>query len=256
LSSLEALAEERDRLRLEAREILDEMRKDRVKLVKLRSELQSLRKARDELNETVRALKKNRDQLRDSSRKKITSLKNLRKKSGKTFEGVRAEHDMAQLEWHAQTTSLEKEEEKQLMAKIQGLEAKVDSYKKVQLLSQKVDKDRNEADDLHARVQELAKTSQAHHEDILHLTEKFREVRQKLDDQGKRLDEVKARTREVSEKYFQTMTMTREADRVTEQEKAKAHKESLKSSAKKKLSQGEKVSLHELGALLGEEEEE
>ena len=256
---LTALADERDKLRLEERELTDQMRETRAKLAKLRPEIQSLRKNRDDLNETVKALKKNRDELRDAAKKNIAKLKGLRKISGRTMEGVQAEHEMAQLEWQVQTASLDKEQEKRLMTKIKTLESKVDSYKKIQRLSQKVDENRQEADELHAKIQELAQASQTHHEEITRLGERFHELKLKLDDQTKRLDEVRGRVKEVSQKYFSMMTMSKEADRIAQSEKAKAHKESLKESAKKKLSQGEKVSLHELGALLeeeGEKEEE
>ena len=254
------MADERDNLRLEAREILDQTRETGTKLVKLRAELQILRKTRDELNETVKALKKNRDQLRDSAKKNITTLKGLRKSSVRTMEGVQAQHEMARLEWQVQTAPLDREEEKRLMTKMRTLESKVDSYKKIQRLSRKVDKDRTEADELHEKIQELAQASQTHHEEIVRQGERFRELRQKLEDQKKQLDEVRGRVREVSQKYFSMMTATKEADRIAQLEKAKAHKEILKESAKKKLSQGEKLSLYELGALLGsgegEDEEE
>lgn len=254
MTGVDVLADERDRLRIEEREIIDQMRESRSKLAKVRTELQSLRKNRDELNETVRALKKDRDELRNAARTSITKLKGLRKVSGRTFEGVRAEHEMAQLEWKIQTAPLGKEEEKRLMVKVKTLETKVGSYKRIQRLSQEVDKGRKEADDLHGRIQELAEASQKHHEEILRVGEKFHELRQKLDDQEKRLDEVRGRTREVSQKYFSIVTMTREADKVAQAQRQKAHKEGLKESAKKKLSKGERVSLHELGALLEEGE--
>jgi len=253
MTNIDALADERDSLRLEEREIIDQIRETRAKLAKMRTELQSLRKNRDELNETVRALKKDRDELRTAAKLGITTLKGLRKVSGRTFEGVRAEHEMAQLEWKIQTAPMGKEEEKQFMAKVKMLETKVGSYKRIQRLSQEVDRERNEADELHGRVQQLAETSQKHHEEILSLGEKFHELRQKLDDQEKRLGEVRGRAREATQKYFSIVTMTREADRIAQAERQKAHKEGLKESAKKKLSKGEKVSLHELGALLEEE---
>lgn len=254
MTSVDELGDERNRLRIEEREILDQMRETRVKLAKSRTELQSLRKNRDELNETVKALKKHRDQLRNAAKTSVTTLRELRKTSGRTFEGVRAEHEMAQLEWKIQTETLGKEEEKRLMANVKTLETKVVSYKRIQRLSEKVDRDRTEADEVHGRIQQLAQVSQKHHGEIVGLGEKFHELRQKLDDQRKRLDEVHERAKEVSQKYFSILTMTREADKLAQLKRQKAHKEGLKESAKKKLSQGESVSLHELGALLGEEE--
>lgn len=255
MTSADELGDERNRLRIEERRILDEMSETRAKLGKLRTELARLRKNRDELNETVRALKKNRDELRSAAKTSVAALKELRRISGRTFEGVRAEHEMAQLEWKIQTATVGKEEEKSLMAKVKALETKVNSYKRIQRLSQEVDKEREEADEMHGRIQEFAQASQKHHEEILGLGEKLQELRQKLVEQEKRLDRVRGRTKEVSQKYFSIVTMTREADKVLQLKRQKAHKESLKESAKKKLSQGESVSLHELGALLDDEED-
>jgi uncharacterized coiled-coil DUF342 family protein len=41
---------------------------------------------------------------------------------------------------------------------------------------------------------------------------------------------------------------------MTQRQKEETHKQNLKEAAKKKLSQGEKLSLHELGALYEDEE--
>ena len=58
MTNIDALADERDSLRLEEREIIDQIRETRAKLAKMRTELQSLRKNRDGLNETVRPLRR------------------------------------------------------------------------------------------------------------------------------------------------------------------------------------------------------
>ncbi len=162
---------------------------------------------------------------------------------------------MSQLEWKAQTAPFSKEEEKRLMAKIRNLESKVVSYKKVQRLSQDVDTNRMEADEIHARIQEIAQSSQKHHEEIVRLGSKFQELRDKVESQQLKLDEVRGRVREVSQKYFSMVTMSRESDKIVRAKKEKVHKETLKESAKKKLSQGEKVSLQELSALYEDEGE-
>ncbi len=232
------------------------MREIKTKLVKLRGELQALRKTRNELNDTVKALKRNRDELRDLAKKNVVNLKRLRKATGRTIEGIRAQHDMAELEWKIQTSILEREEEKRLLARVKNLESKVDSHKKIQHLSATVDTERDEAGKLHEKIQEVARASQAHHEDILSLGERFTQLREKLDEQAKILSEIRARKRDVTQKYFSIMTMTRQADKISQTQREKAHKDSLKETAKKKLAHGEKLSLHELGALYDDETEE
>ncbi len=255
MDSLEELADERDRLRREEREVLVEIGKTRSKLEKLRTELQTLRRTRDELNETVRALKKTRDEHRELAKRSLASLREIGRAPKGVDDPSRAEKELAQLEWKIQTDSLEKEEEKRLMAKIRVLESKVGVHRKSQRLSEDITKQRREADELHAKVQALASESQTHHLEIVSLGDEFQELRLKLEEQKKTLDDVRIRAAEANRKYAYLRSASRQVERISQAEKEKAYRESLKEAAKKKLSQGGKVSLEELGALYGEDEE-
>ncbi len=255
LDSLEELADEHDRLREEERKILSDLTETRMKVAKLRAELQTLRKTRDGLNETVRALKKSRDELRDSSRRSLVSLRELVKLTRGTDEGSRAEREMADLEWKIQTTSLEKDEEKRLLNRVRVLEAKVGAHRKTRKLSEEVGSYRKEADEIHGKIQELAAQSQQYHLEVVSLGERFDELRQKQEEQKRALDEVRMKSMEVGRKYASLRTMTMQSERISQKEKEKAYKENLKEMAKRKLSQSGKVSLEELGALMGDEEE-
>lgn len=255
LDSLEELADERDRLREEERTIHSELANTKVKLAKIRGELQALRKTRDELNETVRALKKSRDQLRDSSKRSLTSLRELVALSKGTDEGSRAEKEMADLEWKIQTSSLEKDDEKRLLNRIRVLETKVGAHRKTRKLSSEVEKYRKEADEIHRKIQELAAQSQQYHLEVVALGDTFDGLRQKQEEQMKVLDEVRAKSNEVSRRYESLRAMTVQSERISQREKAKVYKENLKEMAKRKLSQSGKVSLEELGALMGDEED-
>ncbi len=254
LENLDELADERDRLRVQEREALDRLNDSRAKLSRVRIELQNLRKTRDELNETVKALKKSRDELRESARKSLASLKDIHKVSKNLREGTQAQHELTELEWKIQTSSLEKEEEKRLMARIRVLETKVGAQKRTRNLQDNVTKNRLEADELHVRVQELAARSQAHHEDTVKLGEVFQALKSIADEQRKALDEVRARSSEIRQKFFSMRTVTAAAERKAQMEKEKAHKQSLREEAKRKLSQGGRVSLEELEALYGDDE--
>jgi len=255
LDSLEELADERDRLREEERRILSDLAETRTKMAKLRPQLQELRKTRDELNETVRALKKTRDELRDSSRRSLVSLRELVKLTHGTDEGSRAEREMAELEWKIQTSTLEKDEEKRLLNKVRLLEAKVGAHRKTRKLSEEVGKYRAEADEIHSKVQGLAAQSQQYHLDVVSLSEGFERLRERQEDLKTSLGDIRAKSLEVGHKYSSLRTTTMQSEKVSQKAKEKAYKDNLKAAAKKKLDRGSKVSLEELSALMGDEEE-
>jgi uncharacterized coiled-coil DUF342 family protein len=255
LDSLDELADERDRLRDEEKNILSDMAQIRAKLSKIRPELQDLRKSRDELNETVRALKKSRDELRDSSRRSLVSLRDLLKLTHGTDEGSRAEREMADLEWTIMTSSLEKDEEKLLLNKVRRLETKVGAHRKTKKLFEEVSKHRADADDIHNKIQELAAQSQQYHEEVVSLSEGFDKLREKQDELRRSLEDVRAKSLEIGSKYTLLRNSTLQSEKVSQKAKEKAFKENLKEAAKKKLDKGGKVSLEELTALMGEEEE-
>ncbi len=256
MESLEELADQRDQLKEEERKILAELGGTQAKATKLRDELHTLRKNRDDLNETVKALKKTRDELRDSSRESLSKLREIVNLTKGTDEGSRAERKMADLEWEIQTSTLDKEEETRLLNRIRILEKKVGVHRKSRKLSEQIGKYRIEADEIHAKIQDLAAQSQAYHLEVVEAGEKFQDLRDKLDGQRKMLDEIRLKASEVGRKYAVLRTSTMQAERVSQREKEKAFKESLKETAKKKLSEHGKVSLEELGALMGDENEE
>ena len=254
MTNIDSLAEERQRIKNEERKLLGALSEARGKLDKTRAELQEKRKTRDDLNETVRALKKTRDGLRDEARKNITKLKTLQKTSPKLLQAVTAEHDLQELEWQVQTAPLSKDEEKRAMVKVAALEKQVTASKKILRLRDDVTKEHKEADELHLKIQELAEQSQQHHEEIVILSERFDALKIKQDEVRKSLNQLRGEYKDADEKYQVVRKSIDLADKMTQRQKEAAHKQSLKEAAKKKLSQGEKLSLHELGALYEDEE--
>jgi uncharacterized coiled-coil DUF342 family protein len=254
MTNLDTLADERQRIKTDERKLLGALAEARSKLDKTRTELQESRKTRDELNETVRALKKTRDNLRDKARQNITKLKTLQKTAPKLLQSVTAEHELQQLEWQVQSAPLGKEEEKRLMIKIRALEIQVTASKKILRLRDDVTNDNKEADALHAKVQELAEESQKHHEEIVILSERFEALKIKQEDVRKSLSQLRGEYKDTDEKYQVVRKSIDLADKMTQRQKEETHKQNLKEAAKKKLSQGEKLSLHELGALYEDEE--
>ena len=254
MTNIDSLAEERERIKNEERKLLGALAEVRGKLDKTRTELLESRKTRDELNETVRALKKTRDGLRDDARKNITKLKMLQKTSPKLLQAVTAEHDLQQLEWDVQTSPLSKDEEKRAMMKIATLEKQVTASKKIFKLRDDVTMEHKEADELHAKIQELAEQSQQHHEEIVILSERFDALKIKQDEVRKSLNQLRGEYRDADEKFQVIRKSIDMAEKMSQRQKEALHKQNLKEAAKKKLSQGAKLSLHELGALYEEEE--
>lgn len=256
MNKLDQLDDERQTLRIELRKNLDKLNETRTKLAKVREELQQLRKTRDGLNDTVRALKQARDRLRDSSKEKLTTLRKVLKRMADRPHASIAEKELASLEWQAQTTTMEKDDELRLMTKIRGLEIKVSGYHKVLKLRDEITKQREEADQIHARIQELAAESQKHHEDIVQLSEAFQALRTKRDEQQKTLNDLRARANEINANFVELRNELTGDEKRIRREKEEALKTALKGEAERKLSKGEKLTLHELGALYGGEGEE
>lgn len=251
MSTIDKLADERDSLRAAQRKVSDELNQTRTKVRTIRDELQKLRKQRDDLNDNVRELKKTRSLLQTESRHELTILNQLLRKMADRPHASLAEKELADLEWKFQTESLDKDEEKKIMLRIRGLETKVTAYHKVQKLRNEITKKREEADNVHGRIQELASESQKHHEEIMELSKVYEKLRLRQADQFGRLQQLRMKIGEVNEQYVDVKHTLSETEKRIQLEKEEAYKEGLKSSAKKKAGQGEKLSLHELAALLG-----
>src|SRR5881296_4304215 len=249
VSKIDELDDQRQKLRMDLRKSLDKLNETRAKLSKVREELQQLRKTRDGLNDTVRALKQTRDRLRDTSKEKLAALRELLKKMSDRPHASIAEKELAALEWQVQTSPLEKDEEKRLMTRIRSLEIRVTGYHKVLKLREDITKQREEADQMHARIQELAAESQKHHADIVQLSEAFQTLRLRREEQQKTLDDLKRRTAETNQKFLQLRNTLTDDERKEQRQKGEALKEALKDKAQKKLVKGGKLTLQELSVL-------
>ena len=249
MSEIDKLDDERQQLRIEHSKSLDQLNETKIKLQKVREELQNLRKTRDGLNDTVRALKQTRDKLRDTSRARLATLRELLKKMSDRPHASIAEKELAALEWQVQTSPLGKDDEKRLMTKIRSLEIRVTGYHKVLKLRDDITKQREEADQIHARVQELAAESQKHHADIVQLSEAFQTLRLRREEQQKTLDDLKQRTADTNQKFLQLRNTLTDDERREQRQKGEALKDALKDTAQKKLSKGGKLTLQELSAL-------
>ncbi len=255
MSKIDELDDERQRIRLELRNSLDKLSETRTKIVQFREELQEVRKTRDGLNDTIRALKKQRDTLRDSSKEKLGALREVLKKMSDRPHASIAEKELATLEWQVQTETLDKEAEKKMMTKIRGLEIRVTGYHKVLKLREDITKQREEADQIHARIQELAKESQKHHEDVVQLSEAFQALRTKREVQQKNVDELRRKASEANLQFIELRNELTDDEKRMQRQKEEALKAARKDEAQRKLGKGEKLTLQELGALYEGDEE-
>ena len=254
MSKLDQLDDERQRLRIELRKSQDKLNETRAKIAKVREELEQLRKMRDGLNETVRELKQTRDRLRDSSNEKLATLRELLKRMSERPHASIAENELSALEWQVQTSPLDKDQEKQLMTKIRGLEIRVSGYHKILKMREDITKQRGESDDVHARIQELAAESQKHHENFVQLSEAFQALRARRDEQLKTFESIRARVAEINAHFVELRNEKTDDEKRMQREKEEALKEALKGAAQRKLTKGEKLTLQELGALYGGED--
>lgn len=255
ISTIDDIADKREGFRVELRKISDELSQTRAKTRDVRTELQKLRTTRDKLNDNVRALKETRNILQKESKETLAVLRELLKKMADKPHASLAEKDLADLEWKVQTSPMNKDEEKKMMLKIRGLETKVTAYHKVQKLREEAIKKREEADNVHARIQELAAESQGHHQQIVQLSEAFEKLRARQEIQQKSLDEIRQKMTEANRKYLDLKNSLTESEKKIQRQKEEAFKEVMKTTAKKKAGQGEKLTLYELAALLGEDEQ-
>jgi uncharacterized coiled-coil DUF342 family protein len=136
------------------------------------------------------------------------------------------------------------------------LEIRVTGYHKVLKLREDVMKQREDADQMHSRIQELAAESQKHHADIVQLSEAFQTLRVRREEQQKTLDDLKRRTAETNQKFLQLRNTLTDDEKRIQRQKGEALKEALKDTAQRKLSKGGKLTLQELSVLYEGTEEE
>src|SRR5437867_13452281 len=135
------------------------------------------------------------------------------------------------------------------MTKIRSLEIRVSGYHKVLKLREEITKQREEADQVHARVQELAAESQKHHEDILQLSAAFQTLRAKRDEQQKSLDDLRAKVAEINQHFVELRNELTDDEKRIRREKEVALKQTWEGAAQRKLSKREQLTIEEARVL-------
>src|SRR5207245_9641318 len=117
------------------------------------------------------------------------------------------------------------------MTKIRCIDILTTGYHKDLKHRDDITKQREEADQMHARVQELAAETQKHHADIVQLSEAFQTLRLRREEQQKTLDDLKRRTADTNQKFLQLRNTLTDDERREQRQKGEALKDALKDTA-------------------------
>jgi uncharacterized coiled-coil DUF342 family protein len=269
---LATLREQTRKISAEARTYVEQRDKLNEQFRAHRSQIQDLKSQRNSLNEKVKALKIQRDEARTKiaglieeinlRKTKIVELK--KKKPRKSRQQL--EKEFQEIEWTIQTTSLDLDEERNLMAVVKEIEPQLTIYRrienhmgKVAALRKEIEMLEAKADFDHKELMITAKKSQELHAILLARIEESRVVKTEAD--NLHIAYVKAREqakplyeelKRISEQKITLENSLRGEDQNKRKMVENALKEKLEKQARKKLQQGEKISWQEFQLLEGD----
>jgi uncharacterized coiled-coil DUF342 family protein len=272
---LTSLKDEKDRFATEAEEATKKRDKLNGKFQTIRAEISGLKVKRDELNQKVQELKQKRAETKAKISEKVEQLKKLRQ-GAKTLEKKkprRSQQDLqkefADTEWKIQTSSLNLQEEKELVERVRRAEVQLNIYRKLEESDKKELELRIEVKALdvegktcHERLTQIAQSSQETHEKMLHKIEESRRIKAEADSYHQEfirvLEKIKAIRQEIDAIAEQVRQIKAEM-REKEVKEKKLNEDSLRSKlgqqAAEKLKRGEKLTWEEF-KLLSEKETE
>lgn len=272
---LTSLKDEKDRFGAEAEEATKKRDKLNGKFQTIRAEISGLKVKRDELNQKVQELKQKRAETKAKISEKVEQLKKLRQ-GAKTLERKkprRSQQDLqkefADTEWKIQTSSLNLQEEKELVERVRRAEVQLNIYRKLEESDKKELELRIEVKALdvegktcHERLTQIAQSSQETHEKMLHKIEESRRIKAEADSYHQEfirvLEKIKAIRQEIDAIAGQVRQIQAEM-REKEVKEKKLNEDSLRiklgQQAAEKLKRGEKLTWEEF-QLLSEKETE
>ena len=262
---LTVLREQKAKVDTEAREFAEKRNRLNEEFKGLRAEILELRRTRDSINLEVKELKQQRDKLKEEKIQKIGELKNLRKeleeltrkKPSKSLKTLQKE--IENIEWKIQTTSLNIQEEKQLVERVKQLEMQSNIHRKIEYLNQKKLELEAELKALEARaklcrekISEKAGKSQESHEKMLKKIEEAKKLKMEADNIHQLFIQAKEKAKPIQTEIMNTLgEMKRLKEEIlAEEEKARKEREenlleNIKRQAKEKLRRGEKLTWEE-----------
>ena len=237
----------------------------------LSTKVRELKNKRDSLNAKVRELKQKRDEARTVASQKRATLSKLLEQAGQISEQLQGSmselsKQVKRLEWYVQTTPLDPRSERNMVARIGELEAKLAKHKglrnvREKLLRLKVEIAalRMQAQSAHQELTSIAEESEKVHaemqEAVKLLTSKKKEADQKHTEfleQSKQRHETISLLKKNITRMEEIRSQIGEVKVSSKMEKAEKLKSKYKEAANEKLRTGGKLSFEEFKALMGD----
>ena len=242
---------------------------------KIRQEIYALTDERNTLNEKVKILKLQRNEAQTKTRANIEEIKVLRqklvelkkKKPKQRYQELQKE--FTDIEWKIQTTSLDLQEEKELIETVKQLETQLKIYKKIGQQNQKITELQKElnifqtkANVLHQELAETAQKSQEAHANMIAKITESKKIKSEADglhgvylQEKEKTKPLRSQIKKLIAQKAKLQSAMREEDERKRKTAEQALKEKLGSQAKDKLQRGEKLSWDEF-QLLSEDDDQ
>jgi len=237
----------------------------------LSTKVRELKIKRDTLNNKVKELKHKRDESRAAAAEKRATLSKLLEQAGRISEQLQGSmsdlsKQVKRLEWYVQTNPLDPKSERNVVAKIGELEAKLAKHKGLRSVSDQLLR-------LKVEVAALKMQAQSTHQELTGIADESEKVHSEmqgvlklLTDKKRQADQKHAEYLEHCKRRHETITALKnsftrieeirseigEASVSSRAEKAEKVKSKYKEAANEKLRSGGRLSFEEFQALMGD----
>jgi uncharacterized coiled-coil DUF342 family protein len=287
---IKKLREQINEANVEIKKIIEKRDMLHEKIRNTRQEINKLKAERDDLNQKVKLLKEQRDAVRVQIAPIMDEIKALKEKISELKKNLprvsqkRLQAELDAIEWKIQTTSLDLQEEKELIENVKQLEIQLSNYKKIDAKYQKIRELLEhrktfdaQAEVYHKELSELAQKSQNLHAVMMEKVNANKKDKAEADSLHQAFIKAKQQNNLLYEQIKQLMGQSmglrvilrdeNQAKRLEEEAKRKAEKaqreakeqelkNKLGSEAREKLQRGEKVSWDEFQLLMGDDEDD
>jgi len=247
-------AEKRDALNAQVRKLIDDANAKRESRDKLNAEVRQVKASRDEWNR----------KFNDLSDKAIALRREKMPKSGLSIRKFKAE--LRALEKKHMTSVLSTEKEKALMkemslldARIREMEKEIDQFTEVKTAEKEAREAKDNAENFHRQVGEIAEKAQSEHDAMLKLYEEADALRKEADDAQEKFIETKLSADDEHREHIEHIRQVHDFDKIISGIRDRGKKdrhEKDETSAKKeaeeifeKFRSGEKLSTEDIMVL-------
>jgi len=254
--------------------LVEKRDKCNLKFKELRQNINEQKMDRDELNEKVKKLKQKRDIIRLEISSKIEEIMKHRQKIDSFRDklpirkNIDLQKEFEDLEWKIQTTTLELDEEKQLVEQVKIIGTQLNKYKKI-------DKQKKIIFEIQSEINELKKITEKTHEELTKIANQSQKMHKAMSLNIDELNNIKEKgdqfhfaylkekkeqillqdeIRKLIDNKNKLRKIIKEQDETRKREAEKKIKKEIKSEAQNKLKNGKKLSLEEF-KLLSESED-